>query len=224
MCFSATASFTAGAVLVAIGVFTVRSTTSKSELPFAMIPFLFGIQQISEGVVWLTFSHNATLLREIMAYVYTGFSHLLWPIYLPFAIGLMETAYLRKRILYIFQAVGFAVTAYLLYFISTRPVVAEVIGMHLVYVAPHFYQKEVIEFYLVATCLSCFFSSHRFVNLFGALEFLALIAARQFQIGALVSIWCFFAAILSLVIYVHLRYRHPEGFPSKISLQGQTNL
>jgi hypothetical protein len=29
----------------------------------------------------------------------------------------------------------------------------------------------------------------------------------------LVSVWCFFAAILSLLIYLHLRYRQLGGFP-----------
>lgn len=32
---------------------------------------------------------------------------------------------------------------------------------------------------------------------------------------ALVSIWCFFAAIVSLLVYVHLRYRTLGGFPGE---------
>ena len=31
----------------------------------------------------------------------------------------------------------------------------------------------------------------------------------------LVSIWCFFAAIVSLLIYVHLRFRTLGGFPTQ---------
>ena len=34
--------------------------------------------------------------------------------------------------------------------------------------------------------------------------------------AALVSIWCFFAAVLSLLIYVHLRFRPLGGFPGPI--------
>lgn len=38
MCFSATASFTAGAVLVPIGIVTVSRARSWRELPLAAIP------------------------------------------------------------------------------------------------------------------------------------------------------------------------------------------
>ena len=54
MCFSATASFTAGSVLSAVGIATIMKAERKSEVPFAMIPLLFGVQQFIEGVVWLT--------------------------------------------------------------------------------------------------------------------------------------------------------------------------
>lgn len=67
--------------------------------------------------------------------------------------------------------------------------------------------------YVVATCVSAFFSSHRFVSLFGGLGFLFFVAAYAVHASALVSIWCFFYAILSMLIYVHLRYRDLGGFP-----------
>ena len=62
MCFSATASFTAGTALVVVGTIAVRQVRRRSELPFALIPALFGIQQLIEGALWMTFSdHNAEL-------------------------------------------------------------------------------------------------------------------------------------------------------------------
>ena len=213
MCFSASASFIAGASLSALGVVSLRRTESKTEQPLAMIPLLFGIQQLSEGVVWLTFSEDAPLLKQTMTYVYSGFSHVLWPIYVPFAVGILEAVRWRKRTLFAFEAAGMAVGLYLLYSIVTRPLVAEVVGSHIVYSSPHFYLMPVMGLYLAATCVSCFFSSHRFVQLFGVLSLLAFIAAYVVHVGALVSIWCFFAAILSLLIYVHLRFRDLGGFP-----------
>ena len=69
--------------------------------------------------------------------------------------------------------------------------------------------------YLAATCVSCFFSSHGFVRLFGVLALSSFVAAYIVHVGALVSIWCFFAAILSLLIYLHLRFRGRGGFPTK---------
>jgi hypothetical protein len=109
MCFSASASFIAGTTLCAAGVATLKSTESRTELPFAMIPLLFGIQQLTEGVIWLTFLYDAPLLQQTMTYLYSGFSHVLWPMYVPFAIGILEAVRWRKRAIFAFEAVGVAV-------------------------------------------------------------------------------------------------------------------
>jgi len=215
MCFSASASFVAGTTLCAVGVATLKKVETKTELPFAMIPLLFGLQQLTEGVIWLTFTHEAPLLKETMTYLYSGFSHVLWPIYVPFAMGMLEVVRWRKRAIFAFEVAGIAVGLYLLYYMVTLPMVAEVVGRHIVYLSPHFYLIPVMVFYLAATCVSCFFSSHGFVKLFGALAFLSFIAAYVVHFMALVSIWCFFAAILSLLIYLHLRFRSLGGFPRK---------
>ncbi len=216
MCFSATASFIAGTTLSVVGVATLKRTEARTELPFAMIPLLFGIQQLTEGVIWLTFPYNAPLLKQMMTYVYSGFSHVLWPIYVPLAIGILEAVRWRKRAIFGFEVAGVAVGLYLLYFIVTSPVIAEVVGRNIVYASPHFYAIPVMTLYLSATCVSGFFSSHGFVRLFGVLALLSFIATYFFSALALISVWCFFAAILSLLIYMHLRFRNLGGFPKKL--------
>ncbi len=65
MCFSATVSFSAGALLLGIGTLTLRSALAarqRRELPFATIPLLFATQQLIEGMIWLTVSAEAPLL------------------------------------------------------------------------------------------------------------------------------------------------------------------
>ncbi len=199
-----------------VGVATIRKAESKTELPFATIPLLFGIQQLVEGVIWLTFSFEAPLLKETMTYVYSVFSHVLWPIYVLLAMGILEAVRWRKKVFLGFEVAGAAVGLYLLYYIVTRPVVAEVIGSNIVYTSPHFYTPPVITFYLAATCVSCFFSSHGFVRLFGVLALVAFAGAYFLSAMALISVWCFFAAILSLLIYMHLRYRNLGGFQKEL--------
>ena len=219
MCFSAPASFIAGTALSVIGIAALKRTETRSEQPFAIIPLLFGIQQLTEGVIWLTFSNDAPLLKQTMTYVYSGFSHVLWVIYVPLAVGIMEAVRWRKKAIFAFLIPGIAVGLYLLYYIVTLPMVAEVVGKHIVYNSPHFYLIPVMVFYLAATCVSTFFSSHGFVRLFGVLMLVSFIAAYIIYILALVSVWCFFAAVLSLLIYVHLRFRHLGGFPGKQSFR-----
>ena len=213
MCFSATASFVAGTSLSVIGVATLKSARRPTEIPFALIPLLFGIQQLIEGVIWLTFVHDAPMLKRTMTYVYSGFSHVLWPIYVPLAIGVLELTRWRRKVLAGFEVAGLAVGLYLLYFIVTRPVVAQVMSRHIEYLSPHFYIAPVIVLYVAATCVSAFFSSHRFVNLFGVLALLSFIITYVTYAHALVSVWCFFAALLSMLMYVHMRFRGLGGFP-----------
>ena len=114
MCFSASASFIAGGSLSALGVAALRKTEARTEQPFAMVPLLFGIQQLTEGVIWVTFRHDAPLLKQAMTYLYSGFSHVLWPMYVPFAMGVLEAVRWRKRALFAFEAAGIAVGLYLL--------------------------------------------------------------------------------------------------------------
>ena len=65
LCFSASASFIAGTSLSAVGVAALKSTEARTERPFAMIPLLFGIQQMAEGVIWLTLSHDAPISKQL---------------------------------------------------------------------------------------------------------------------------------------------------------------
>lgn len=217
MCFSATASFIAGVSLSALGVATLKKAERKAEIPFAMIPLLFGIQQIIEGMLWLSFRFDTPLLNAAMTYVYTLFSHVLWPIFVPFSIGLVEKIAWRKKAILAFRFIGIAVGLYLLYMIITFPVRSEV-DEHIVYVSPHFYQVPVMVLYLAATCAGAFFSSHKIINIFGVLALLLFVVAYWFHAVAFFSIWCFFAAILSAVIYLHFRLgrqRAPDLMPGR---------
>jgi len=220
MCFSATASFIAGTTLSGLGVQTVREVRHRSELPLSLIPLLFGVQQLVEGVLWLTFQYDAPVTRQIMTYTYSVFSHVLWPMFIPFAVLCLERTSWRRRALLGFQAIGVAVGSYLLYFIVTRPMVAAIdelhVIRHLLYESPHFFKIPVMLLYVGATCVSCFLSSHKYVRLFGMLELMAFVAAYAFYAAALVSIWCFFAAILSLMIYLHFRFRSGNSAPADV--------
>jgi len=211
MCFSATASFTAGTALSVIGVASIKSARTKAERPFALMPLLFGLQQLSEGVIWLTFGHEALALRQVMTYVYSGFSHLLWPVYVPFAMGTLEPVLWRKRVIFAFGIVGLGVSLFLLYAMVTAPLIAEVAGMHIVYASRQFDAVPVMALYLAATCGCNLFSSHPFVRMFGALTFGSFIAAYLLAVNAVVSVWCFFGAILSLLIYMHLKVPRVHG-------------
>ncbi len=212
MCFSATASFSAGAVLLGLGTLTVKSAHRRRKMVLAAIPLLFAIQQLSEGVIWLTFRYDTPLLNTVMTYVYSFFSHVLWPIYMPLAVLLIEPPSWRRRALLVFVAAGLAVGAYLLYFLVIFPVISRPTGQHIEYVSPHFFAAMVMTLYLLATTVSPMFSTHKMVKVFGVLALLSFAIAYAFYTTWFISVWCFFAALLSAVIYLHF------------TLQGRRNL
>lgn len=211
MCFSATASFSAGTVLLGIGALTLKSASRPRELMFAAIPLLFAIQQLTEGVIWLTFHDDAPLLNTVMTQVYALFSHVLWPAWIPLAVLLMEAPGKRHRALQTFVGAGAAVGAFLLYVAVAFPSVSRPTGQHIEYLSPHFFAAEVMTLYLLATTVSPLLSTHRVVKVFGALALLSFGAAYYFYTTWFISVWCFFAALLSALVYVHfaVRGRHP---------------
>lgn len=203
MCFSATASFSAGAFLLGLGVMTLRSTCSARERPFAAIPLLFALQQLTEGVIWLTFRYDAPLVNTVMTHVYSFFSHVLWPIYVPIAVLLIEPPGPRRRALAGFVLAGLAVGLYLLYILAAYPVTSRPTGQHVEYVSPHFFAALSMTLYLASTSVSLVLSTHRTVKLFGVLALLTFAAAYYFYAVWFISVWCLFAAMMSAVIYLH---------------------
>ncbi len=201
MCFSATASFAAGGVLSAAGIVTLSKVKTKNELPFASIPLLFGIQQTIEGVVWLSF--GSPLLNTISTYSFSMFSHVLWPMLVPISILLLETDHSRKKILSVFSFIGVTVGLYLLYFLIVDPLTSHIVNKSIAYHSPHFYLDLILILYFMATGVSSLFSSHKIINLFGIVTLLSAAIAGWFFEETFISVWCFFAAILSVLVYWH---------------------
>lgn len=200
MCFSAQASFTAAAVLLGVGAVTVRRARTWRDRPYAAIPLLFGIQQLLEGLLWLTFTDRAPPLNAALTHLYFFFSHVLWPIYVPLAALALETVPGRRRVLAGMAFVGAMVGWYLLAMLVQRPISARVDGQHIFYDAPHFYVLTTMALYLVGTCASLMLSSHRRVVVFGVAAFVSAIAAYHFYATWFISVWCFFAAVLSVIV------------------------
>lgn len=211
MCFSATASFTAGAALVAVGCVTAHRSQGRAELPLALVPLLFGVQQISEGVLWLTLTRDLPGLQLWATNVFSFFSHAFWPIFVPFAILLVETDRRRRQALMVFVGLGLVVGLYLLVFLVREPLTASVQGRSIVYDSAHFYLGAVLVLYLLATCVSGLFSSHRCINAFGVLAFVLAVAAYLVSARTFVSVWCLFAAVLSGLILIHFSGSMREG-------------
>ena len=206
MCFSATASFVAGGALSATGVATLTQVKSKAELPLASIPLLFGIQQTIEGVIWLSFGLPA--LNTIMTYLYLMFAYVLWPVLAPVAFLLAETNPVRKNILRVLSLFGFVLGTYLLYFIFVEPGKAHIVNQSIAYDYRHLHELLPLTLYVSVTCGSALVSSHGAMQVFGIAALAAFFVANWFFNVTFISVWCFFAAILSVIVFWHFK-RNP---------------
>ncbi len=209
MRFSASASFTSGAALLAVGAVTVSKAPARAEVPFAAIPVLFGVQQIVEGALWVALGADAALAGAVLAQVYSLFSHVLWPAYVPAVTLLLEPVAWRRKVLAALLVLGAVTALYLLYTLVRFPISAEAAGGHIRYLAPHLYVLWVMAAYLAATIASLCFSSHRAVVAFGVLAFTAALTVYAAYAAWFISVWCFFAALLSAVVWLHFGQRKP---------------
>ena len=201
MCFSPTASFVAAGALGAGGAFTFRKVKRPRQLPFAAIPLLFGLQQAVEGVVWLSFGHP--VLNAVFSFIYVMFSHVLWPSYVPLAAWSLEPDRRRKRLLSYFLWLGVGLSAVLLAYVLRGPVTSAIVGHCIAYDVPLPGVPLGLALYVLVTCGSCLLSTRPFVRLFGGGLSVSLLIAYWAYGQAFTSVWCFFAAILSLIVYVH---------------------
>ncbi len=209
MCFSATASFTAGAALLGVGVHTLRQTTSAAERPYASIPVLFGVQQLIEGSLWLTFLEQAPHLNSILTHIYSLFSHVLWPVFVPIAVLLLEPVPWRRLALKVIAAGGALTALYLFYFWAMDSTTSRVAGQHIIYDSPHFYIAPILVLYVLSTCVSSLLSSHSAVRWFGAVSLASYAAASAFYAVWFISVWCFFAAVMSATVWLYFRGPRP---------------
>jgi hypothetical protein len=201
MCFSATASFTASAMLLAAGVATWRMAARSSERPLAALPLLFGVQQLSEGLLWSGVA--APQAAPALTWIYAFFSHVLWPVYVPIAVWLVEAQRGRRRAIAAHAVCGLLLGSGLLASLLGDPLVATAVGGHIEYTNGALYGPAVMLSYLAVTTGSLLISSRPWIRLFGLAAFASFLLAYAAYARWVVSVWCFFAAALSGIVWVH---------------------
>ncbi len=204
MCFSATASFTAGVVLTGIGVATIKKTHHRSQFLFASIPLIFGVQQLSEGILWVTLPNpEYANIQKIVTYIYLFFAQTVWPIWVPIAILLLEKEATRKNIQRFFVLSGLVSGVYLAYCLFSFNVEAKIIGRHIDYLQDYPENTRIfsIVLYGLATIVPSFFSHIKRMWMLGVTILISYIITYIFFNQYVLSVWCFFSSIISLSIY-----------------------
>lgn len=203
MCFSATASFGAGIFLAAVGVSTLKKVRDPSAIYFASIPLIFSFQQLSEGFLWLSLSYpNYASLEAISTYTFLFFAHILWPLWIPFALFKLEKNQKSKKHLQFSLGMGVIVSFYLAYCLIVYEVDAKIIGYHISYILKYPISINNYEdlLYSIATIAPCFISTIKRMWILGVVITVSYAITQLFYADYVISVWCFFAAIISAIV------------------------
>lgn len=203
MCFSASASFGASVILGTIGVVTLRKTTDRTQVPFAAIPLMFAAQQFSEGMLWMGLSDPAyASWQHFPVYIFLIFAQLIWPSWVPFSLLRLETNPARRKILQVFLTMGLSISCYLLYCLFVYDVSAEIRSGHIHYNLnfPFAFVWITSVIYFIPTVVSLFVSTVKGMSALAIAILISFLVTKVFFDDYLISVWCFFAAGLSLMI------------------------
>ena len=207
MCFSATASFAAAAVLGAAGAVTLGRASSfgRALLPLAAFPLFFAVQQATEGLLWLELPQREPgPLRPVLVHMFQVYTEVLWPVFAPLAALLIEPIRWRRWIIGLCLAVGACLAVFLLIKMIQHPYFAFIAGGHILYRNDYDYPTGIEVPYVLATVGPFLLSSGKAVQLLGIVVLVAFFASYMLARDAYISVWCFFAAIASVMVYVHV--------------------
>jgi hypothetical protein len=211
VCFSASANFIGSAVLGTIGVMTLAEVKHRRELLFAAMPCLFALHQLTEGFVWLGL--NGTL-PKIVAHdagaAYILYAQGLLPFLLPLSVLLIEPVGRLQRRMLDFCLLGGALAIYILWGLIAYPIEVYAEAHGIVYFNQISTTTLVAVLYVAATCGALFFSGFRALVLLGALNLVGLLIVMLVRRYEFTSIWCAYAAVVSVVIYFFFRKSRPD--------------
>lgn len=213
MCFSAEASFTFSAVLLVAGAASLKKETAPAQLVFASIPLFFSVQQFSEGVLWIALTDPVYASWQGPAtYLFLTFAQAVWPAWVPLSFLLLEKNLKRKRLLYILFGMGAVVSFYLAFCLYHYEVSSRIVNHHIYYHLefPGDLLWVARVFYFLPTVFPPFISSVKKASLLGSLILGSYLVSLVFFQDVLISVWCFLAAGISVVIWVMMRDAEKE--------------
>ncbi len=208
MCFSPEASFIGGTIILSIGVATIKQVQKTPKMLFALIPVFFGIQQIAEGFVWLSIQNpEFFFLRKFSTNIFLIMALIIWPALIPIAVYSFEENKKNKKRFRLFISLGIFVSVYFTFCLMFFDIQPQISHFHIEYKNdfPKSFAKIAFALYLLATIVPMFISSVKKMHYFGVLLFLSCLISAVFFKEYLTSVWCFFAAFISVVIYFIVR-------------------
>ena len=209
MCFSATASFGLAAALVPAGLICLGGARVMGSrwLGLAVYPFGFAVQQAFEGGVWLGLQHDMPQLVQKCASGFLFFSHLFWLVWVPVSVYWLQRGTPLAPWLMALIAAGAALGTVLFLPVLglSGPIPVSTQPGSIDYQVPLLLGGENVRYalklaYFAVVVASLSLSTDRRIQGFAALIAASLVVTEVWFSAAFISVWCYFAAVLSLYL------------------------
>ncbi|MDQ3015419.1 MAG: hypothetical protein M3R25_01660 [Bacteroidota bacterium] len=208
MCFSATASFTASIGLGLIGGATLSQVRTPNQYPLASIPLIFAVQQFAEGVVWMSLMNPEwSAYQNIASLIFLLTAIVVWPIWIPLSFVFFEQDKKRKSILKLLLVIGSMASLYFLSCIIFIGFESTIVNRHVFYKVdfPKFMVPIAAAFYLIGSVVPPLWFKDIKIKLIGISLFVSYLIARIFFKPSLISVWCFIAIIIGVLVFLVVR-------------------
>lgn len=208
MCFSPQGDLVGGVVVTAIGVDACRHLRGReTHLLLAALPLLLGAHQIIESLVWWGLEGDVPhSLGRIAMWAYLAIALVVVPVFVPFAIMRLEPTARRRWFIAPFALLGTVVAAVLLVQMVQGPVSVQRGSYHLAYSIGLHGGVPIVGLYVLATCGSLLLSGYKHIVVVGVANLVAVVVLARLTADGFASLWCFYAALVSGAIALHLRF------------------
>jgi hypothetical protein len=212
VCFSPEGDLAVGLVVTGIGVDACRHLRGRTNyLLLAATPVVLGAHQIDESLVWWGLQdHVPHLAGRIAMWIYLVIAFVVVPILVPLAILRLEPTRRRRWLITPFFLLGVGVATILLVTMLHDHVTVKLGHYHLAYSIGLKHGLLIIGLYIVATCGSLLCSGYRDIVIFGLANVVAVIILARLTADGFASLWCFYAALASAGISLHMRLAKPH--------------
>lgn len=195
------------AVTAVVGLAALPHVRHAGEIPVAIVPLLFAVQQAVEGFVWLELTGEGGGANIVpLSFVFLVFAKVLWPVYAPLAVLLIEHDHRRRLAMRIIALLGTVISVYLLVTLINDPPSATIRSHSISYSGDGSLLSWRLLPYVLCTGVPLLMSSHRTIQLFGAVVMVGLLVSSYAYVATYVSVWCFFAAAGSVVLYFSFKH------------------
>ena len=206
VCYSPEADLIAGLVVGAVGLDALRHADGPRDRALAVVPLVFAGHQLIEAVAWWGLQGRVSPdIGNLAVLVFLVIALGVVPVLVPYAVMRVEPIRRRQARMLPFVALGAGVSVALLFGLAANPYTASIGGRYIAYGIATPGGDATVALYGIAVCVPLLMSSHRRLFMFGVANVVALTALSVLLSEGLISLWCIWAAVWSVVIARHIR-------------------